>query len=147
MGWPPEQVLNVSIACWCYVPSKPTAWLSTKAYYQQKLDVSPLLYWLLWERSWVQSRRSVSCRAVDWVGIPSSLEQLICSNLLTTTWKVAIRGPREICMVKGHTRTERGKRVAWWSSFPLQGVHRFESPWLLVWVWHRDRTHLVSLAC
>jgi hypothetical protein len=33
-------------------------------------------------------------------------------------------------MVEGHTRTKRGKRVACWSSFPLEGVHRFESPWV-----------------
>jgi hypothetical protein len=42
--------------------------------------------------------------------------------------KVAICGPREIRMVVGHTRTERGNRVTCWSSFPLQCVHRFESP-------------------
>jgi hypothetical protein len=34
-------------------------------------------------------------------------------------------------MVEGHTRNERGKRVACWSGFPLHGVHRFESPRLL----------------
>jgi hypothetical protein len=31
-------------------------------------------------------------------------------------------------MVIDHTWTERGKRVACWLGFPLQGVHRFESP-------------------
>jgi hypothetical protein len=31
-------------------------------------------------------------------------------------------------MVMDHTRTERGKRVTCWSGFPMQGVHRFESP-------------------
>jgi hypothetical protein len=31
-------------------------------------------------------------------------------------------------MVLDHTQTERGKRVAYWSGYPLQGVHRFESP-------------------
>jgi hypothetical protein len=30
-------------------------------------------------------------------------------------------------MVVDHTWTERGKRVACWLGFPLQGVHRFES--------------------
>jgi hypothetical protein len=34
-------------------------------------------------------------------------------------------------MVEGYTRTEREMRVACWSGFPLQGVHRFESPRLL----------------
>jgi hypothetical protein len=31
-------------------------------------------------------------------------------------------------MALGHTWTERGKRMVCWSGFPLQGVHRFESP-------------------
>jgi hypothetical protein len=31
-------------------------------------------------------------------------------------------------MVLDHTRTERGKRMAYWLDFSLQGVHRFESP-------------------
>jgi hypothetical protein len=66
--------------------------------------------------------------AKDCVGSSSSREQLSCSNLLTVVRKVAICGPREIRMVLDHTRTERGKRVACWSGFPLQGVHRFESP-------------------
>jgi hypothetical protein len=30
-------------------------------------------------------------------------------------------------MVGDHTETERGMRVACWSSFPLQGVRQFES--------------------
>jgi hypothetical protein len=35
---------------------------------QQKLDFFPLLHWLLWERSWVQTRGSDGWRAVDCVG-------------------------------------------------------------------------------
>jgi hypothetical protein len=31
-------------------------------------------------------------------------------------------------MVVDHTQTEHEKRVAYWLGFPLQGVHRFESP-------------------
>jgi hypothetical protein len=31
-------------------------------------------------------------------------------------------------MVVDHMRTERGMRVACWLGFPLQGIHRFESP-------------------
>jgi hypothetical protein len=62
------------------------------------------------------------------VGSPFSREQWICSNLLRTMQKVAICGPREIRMVLDHTRTKRGKRVACWSGFPLQSVHRFKSP-------------------
>jgi hypothetical protein len=37
---------------------------------QQKLDFSPLLHWLLWERSWVRTLGSVNRRAVDYVGSP-----------------------------------------------------------------------------
>jgi hypothetical protein len=48
--------------------------------------------------------------------------------MLMNVRKVAIRGPREIRMVLDHTQIKRGKRVACWSGFPLQGVHRFESP-------------------
>jgi hypothetical protein len=94
---------------------------------QLKLAFSPLLQWLIQERSWVRTYGSLS-RARGCVGSPSSRGQWICSNLLTTSWIVAICGPREIRMVEGHTRTERGKHVACWSGFPLQGVHRFELP-------------------
>jgi hypothetical protein len=80
--------------------------------YQQKLDFFPLHHWLLWERSWVWTRGSVSQRAVDYVGSTSSRVQWICSNLLTILWKIAICGPHEICIVLNHTWTERGKRVA-----------------------------------
>jgi hypothetical protein len=122
MSWPCEQVLNVSIAYWCMGP------VSLVASCQQKLDVFSLLYWLLWERSWVRTHGSVSHRAFDCVRSPSSRGQWICSTLLMTTRKIAIHRPREIRIVDGHTQTEREKRVVCWSSFPLQGVHRFESP-------------------
>jgi hypothetical protein len=65
---------------------------------------------------------------VDCVGSPFSREQWPCSTLLMTMRKVAICGPCEIRMVEGHTWTERGKRVACWLGFPMQGVHRFELP-------------------
>jgi hypothetical protein len=55
-------------------------------------------------------------------------EQWPWSTLLTTTRKVAICGPCEIRMICYHTRTEHEKCVAYWSGFPLQGVHRFKSP-------------------
>jgi hypothetical protein len=97
---------------------------------QQKFDFSPLLHWLLWERSWVRTHASDDRHAVDCVGSPSSRVQWICWDLSTTVWKVTICGSREIRMVVDHMRTEREKRVAYWSDFPLQGVHRFESPWL-----------------
>jgi hypothetical protein len=62
---------------------------------------------------------------------PFSREQWLCSTLLMTTWKVAICGPHEIRMVLDHMQTERGKCVACWSGFPLEGVHQFESLRLL----------------
>jgi hypothetical protein len=30
-------------------------------------------------------------------------------------------------MIRDHTQIKRGGRMACWSGFPLQGVHRFES--------------------
>jgi hypothetical protein len=78
---------------------------------QQKLDFSPLLHWLLWERSWLRTHGLVNRRAVDCVRSPFSRGQWICSNLLMTRQKVAICGPRDIRMIEGHTRTERGKCV------------------------------------
>jgi hypothetical protein len=93
---------------------------------QRKLGFSPLLQWLVRERSWVWTHGSLSL-AEGCVESPSSQEQWICSNLLTIVQKVAICGPREIHMVLNHMQTERGKCVACWSGFPLQGVHRFKS--------------------
>jgi hypothetical protein len=119
---PCEQVLNIPIICRYMDP------VSLVTGCQQKLDFSPLLHWLFWERSWVRTRGSISHRVMDCIGSPSSREQWIYSNLLMTSRKVALCGPCEICIVKSHTQT---KRVACWSGFPLQGVHRFESPRLL----------------
>jgi hypothetical protein len=69
--------------------------------------------------------------------------------MLMTSRKVAIRGPHDIRMVDGHTRIERGKQVACWSSFPLQGVHQFESPRLLdmsiACLWQSSCSNLINL--
>jgi hypothetical protein len=102
--------------------------VSLVAGWQHQLVFFPLPHWLLWERSWVRTHGSDGRRAVDCVRSPSSHGQWICTNPLTTSWKVAMCWSREIRMVWDHTRTERGIHVACWSSFPLQGVHRFESP-------------------
>jgi hypothetical protein len=59
---------------------------------------------------------------------PFFRERWPCSTLLMTSRRVAICGPHGIRMVLDHTRTECEKRVVCWSSFPLWGVHRFESP-------------------
>jgi hypothetical protein len=60
-----------------------------------------------------------SARLRGGVGSTFSQEQCIRPTLLATSRKVAICGPCEICMVKGHTWTEHGKHVACWSYFPL----------------------------
>jgi hypothetical protein len=99
MGWPPR----ASIECTDHMPALP-----------------PLLQWLCWERNWVCTCGSVSRCAVDWVGSPFSHEQWSCSTLLTTTQKVTMCRPREICMVESHTRTERGMHVVCWSGFPCR---------------------------
>jgi hypothetical protein len=66
---------------------------------------------------------------VLWIGSGAlfSQEQWPCSTLMTTMQKVAIRRLRGIRKVGDHTRTKRGKCVACWSDFPLQGVHRSKS--------------------
>jgi hypothetical protein len=101
------------------------------AYYQQRVALPPLLQWLAQERNWVWTRELVYRHVVDCVESPFSCEHRLYPSLLMTLWKVAICEPREICMVEGHTWTKNEKCVACWSDFPLQGVHRFESPWLL----------------
>jgi hypothetical protein len=58
---------------------------------------------------------------------PFSREQWLCPLLFTMARKVAIYEPREIHMILDHIRTEREKRVAYWSGFPLHDVHRFKS--------------------
>jgi hypothetical protein len=72
---------------------------------------------------WIDSRRAVDC-----VGSPFSREQWFYLSLLIMERKVAICGPREICMILDHTWTEHGKHVVCWSGFPLQGVHQLELP-------------------
>jgi hypothetical protein len=65
---------------------------------------------------------------VDCVGSPFFREQWDPVKSVGNPQKVAIRGPREICMIENHMWTLRGKGVAYWSGFPLQVVYRFESP-------------------
>jgi hypothetical protein len=121
---PREQVLNIPITCWCYGPSKPSSLPSIVVW------LSLLLLWL-----WVGGK----------LGGDPQIGQLACwgctqepcfsgavtiSNYVSYLRNVAIRGLCEIRMVRDHMRTERGKSVACWSGFPLQGVHRFKSLWL-----------------
>jgi hypothetical protein len=104
-----------------YEPSKPSSW-------------SPIGAWLTSTTSLIGSGEklgmdtwAVSRRAVDCVGSPFSQEQWDPSKFVGVSQMVAICGPHEICMVLYHMWTERGKCVACWSGFPLQGVHQFES--------------------
>jgi hypothetical protein len=120
---PREQVLNVPIAYW-YM-----GLVSLIACYRQKLSLSLLIHWLAWEINWIQTHVSVSWCDVDCVGSPFSQEQWDPSKSISGSWNIAIRVPREICMVDGHTRTECRKCVTCWSGFSLQDVHWFESPW------------------
>jgi hypothetical protein len=92
-----------------------------------ELSLHPLLHWLAQGRNWVRTHGSVSRRDVDCVRSPFSQEQWDLSKSISVS-RVVICGPREIRMVLDHTWTERGNRVACWSGFFLQGVHRFESP-------------------
>jgi hypothetical protein len=64
--------------------------VSLVARHQQVLDFSSLLHWLLWERSWVRTHRSISRRAVNRDRSPFSRGQWIHWTLLTTTQKVAM---------------------------------------------------------
>jgi hypothetical protein len=97
------------------------------AWRQQRVALPSLVQWLPQERNWVWTRGSASHHAMDCVWSPFSQEQWLCPSLLMTSRKVARRWPREIRMVWDHTQIEHGMRVACWSGFPLQGVHRFES--------------------
>jgi hypothetical protein len=101
---------------------------------QQTLVFFPLLHWLLWGRNWVWTHGPVNQRAVRWVKSHSSQEQWICSNLLTTAWKVAMHWPREIHMVWDHTRTECGMCVACWSCFSCRVYIDLNRPNSQIWV-------------
>jgi hypothetical protein len=96
--------------------------------HQQELGLRILLHWWARERNWVRTRGSVSRRGVDYVGSPFSQEQWDPSKSFSVSQKVAVCKPHEIRMVMDHTRTEHGKCAACWSGFPLECVHRFQSP-------------------
>jgi hypothetical protein len=135
---PREQVLNVLIACQWYGSGKPSSQLSIGAWF------FPTAFWLLWKRSWVRTHGSDGRRVVDCVGSPSSRVQWIYLNLLTTVWKVVICRPCEIRMVIDHTRTERGKRVTYWLSFPcrvyIDSNHRDSRIWVTACLWQSPRS-------
>jgi hypothetical protein len=74
------------------------------------------------------THRSVSRHAGNVVRNSFFSGAVTLSNSVGDSQNVDICGLHEIHVVEGHTRTEHGKRVACWSGFLLQGVHRFESP-------------------
>jgi hypothetical protein len=97
------------------------------AYHRQKLGCSPLLHWLLWERSWVRARKSIGRHAVNCVGSHHSRWQWICSNLSMTHERLPRTGTAHRKCTPGVHGLAWKAYVPCWSSFPLQGVHRFES--------------------
>jgi hypothetical protein len=82
--------------------------VSLVVYHQQKLGLSLLLHWLVWERNWVRTHGSVSRRAVDYVESPFSWEQWDPSKYVDDSWKVATYDdyPREAYV--GRTWTGMG---------------------------------------
>jgi hypothetical protein len=95
--------------------------------HRRKLGLSLLFHWLTWEINLVWTHGSVSRRAVDYAGSPffravGSIQ--ICQRLVKCCH---IRGlPIEsICQTYVDWS---GKDMCHVDRFPLQGVHRFESP-------------------
>jgi hypothetical protein len=119
MCWPPRASIERTDRMLLFIGP-----VSVVVGHRQELGLCPLLHWLAQERNWVWTRGSVIWRAVDCIGSPFSQAQWDRSKSVSVLQKVAIYGPREIRMVLDHTQTERGKRVACWLDFPLQGVHR-----------------------
>jgi hypothetical protein len=76
--------------------------------HRQELGLRPLLHWLVRERSWVRTHRSVSRRAVDYVRSPFSREQWDLSKSVGASRKVATYGDRPQEAYTGHTWTGVG---------------------------------------
>jgi hypothetical protein len=119
---PRDQVLNISIAYWCYGPSKPSiqplidAWLYPHCF----------IGWLRREDGYEPMDRSAAhcglCRERFFLGVVGLL------NSVDESLKVTTYGD-------SHRKRMSGVRgLAWevymvcWSGFLLRGVHRLESP-------------------
>jgi hypothetical protein len=72
---------------------------------------------------WIGQRRTV-----DSIGSPDSQEQWDCSTLLMTHERLPHMGTARRKCTPGIRGLAWELYMACWSSFPLQGVHRFESP-------------------
>jgi hypothetical protein len=59
MGWPPRASIECTDRMLVFMGP-----VSLVFGWQEKIDFSPLLHWLFWERSWVQTRGSISRCAV-----------------------------------------------------------------------------------
>jgi hypothetical protein len=90
--------------------------------HRQELGLRPLLHWLVWERSWVRTRGSVSRRAMHCVGSPffsGAVESIqICRRLVKGCHVQGL--PQEAYV--GHTWTGLGSIHVMLVGFPLQGV-------------------------
>jgi hypothetical protein len=103
--------------------------VSLVACHQHMLGLSALLQWLCWERNWGGSCGSLS-RAERWsrehffsgaVYLSDSVDDFTKCCYIRTTWDTYGRG----------LYTDWAWKVCdMLIRFPLQGVHRFESPWL-----------------
>jgi hypothetical protein len=101
--------------------------VSLVAYHWQKLSLSLLLHWLAWERNWVQTRGSVSQRAVDCVGSPFPREQWDPSKSIDDSWKVATYGVCHQEAYAGHTWIGVGSICVVLIGFSLTGC-------TLIWI-------------
>jgi hypothetical protein len=104
--------------------------VSLVAYHRQKLDLNLLLHWLAWERNWVQTRRSVSRRAMDCVGSPFLGSSGIRPNRSMTHERLPRTETTHRKRASGVHGLAWEAYVSYWLGFPLQGVHRFELLWL-----------------
>jgi hypothetical protein len=89
--------------------------------HRQELGLRPLLHWLVWERSWVQTHGSVSRRAVDCLGSPFSREQWDRSKSVGASRKVAMYRDRSQEAYTGRMWTGVGSVRVVLAGFSLVG--------------------------
>jgi hypothetical protein len=101
--------------------------VSLVVYHRQMLGLSALLQWLCWERNWGGSHGPLS-RAERWSREHFSRDQCIRPTLLMTHEKLPRTGTARRKRTLGVCGLVWESYMSCWSGFPLQGVHRFESP-------------------
>jgi hypothetical protein len=87
--------------------------------HRQELGLRPLLHWMVREKSWVRTHRSVSRRAVDCVGGPFSWEQWDLSKSVGASRNVITYGDRLQEAYAGRTWTGVGSVRVVLVGFPL----------------------------